>query len=803
MAGLANVQIQIETLKGNNEYEKKKVLEPKNIADVRKFIAEKKWTKWWEAHEVSFQEWEQLVRKYESERWQITAATAAATSTVWHTVLWSTTSSVEIKNTENRVWPAEINLEKIKSLKTALENEVKSPLTPDGLSKILEKLKDEKNPDNRAIITSYIWSKMNNGGYITTITNNTISIEHTTDKIGATSLESTLQAYISANILTLSDIQRAMIVGPQSFRQYLGTQKVNTRNATTDGYVIFIMDARGIDLTRATTLEQKIRVIKGSKANPDEKAFLISYMNGWLRAYNITPEIDRQMKMDIVGAEIKASPEFKSVNKVIETTSGGAAKTEKKKMEEAGEELTWNSFLDNPMRAISKYPWTSLGLVIASIWQFGFMKTLLGALGGIIGYKIVDEFGWINKMKRWEKKDDEKKNGPQESWADKWKTNKLNESLDKTYNTQMNTYLRMAFLKEDINMERLLIESIQDVNYDDLKNYVLAEWKVPNAIKELIKDDSNKSIVRTYIEFVEQKNDAIATRMNIMRTWNNASKYKIMTLKQVNEKLYDTNNQFKWAISELTDALNKTNDLEEKTALEAIVKKLKDAQESWDPQKIQEGLGMWDMIWDNKWTISLVAGTYLLYRMGVFGFITKPISLIWGTFTLTLKTIRHPISTIKELPKNIQSIWKKNEEVVTKTTLAEKVKWIYSNAADRLQWGMWVSDFEHMDGIKSHLASEGVDTKFLDEFQSKVSEIQKMQSGTANYLKKENELRGFLRAIDPTTQSKILAYAESWKFNAPEQWKFVAWLLNAMKDARDIPIASRWTRFVVSLFKRI
>lgn len=42
MAGLANVQIQIETLKGNNEYEKKKVLEPKNIADVRKFIAEKK-----------------------------------------------------------------------------------------------------------------------------------------------------------------------------------------------------------------------------------------------------------------------------------------------------------------------------------------------------------------------------------------------------------------------------------------------------------------------------------------------------------------------------------------------------------------------------------------------------------------------------------------------------------------------------------------------------------------------------------------------------------------------------------------
>ncbi len=219
---------------------------------------------------------------------------------------------------------------------------------------------------------------MNHGGYIATITkDNAISVEHTTDKMGAASLEKTLQAHIGANILTVSDIQRAMIVGPESFGKYLGTQKVDIRKATTDGYATFVMEARGIDLTKATTTEQKVRIIQNSKATPDEKAFLLSYVNGGLRTYNITPELDRQIRMDAIGAEIKASPEFKAVNKAIETTSGGGAKAEKKKMEEAGEELTWNSFLDNPMRAISKYPWTSLGIVVASIWKFGFMKTLL------------------------------------------------------------------------------------------------------------------------------------------------------------------------------------------------------------------------------------------------------------------------------------------------------------------------------------------------------------------------------------------------------------------------------------------
>jgi hypothetical protein len=68
MSILASVQTQIDVLRGTNDFEKKKVMDTKNIKDVRGFIAEKKGTKGWEAHEASFKEWEELVAKYESEK---------------------------------------------------------------------------------------------------------------------------------------------------------------------------------------------------------------------------------------------------------------------------------------------------------------------------------------------------------------------------------------------------------------------------------------------------------------------------------------------------------------------------------------------------------------------------------------------------------------------------------------------------------------------------------------------------------------------------------------------------------------
>ncbi len=42
MANLSSVQSQIDIMNSKDEFEKKKVLEPQNIQDVRAFIAEKK-----------------------------------------------------------------------------------------------------------------------------------------------------------------------------------------------------------------------------------------------------------------------------------------------------------------------------------------------------------------------------------------------------------------------------------------------------------------------------------------------------------------------------------------------------------------------------------------------------------------------------------------------------------------------------------------------------------------------------------------------------------------------------------------
>lgn len=47
--------------------------------------------------------------------------------------------------------------------------------------------------------------------------------------------------------------------------------------------------------------------------------------------------------------------------------------------------------MDNPTLAIAKYPWTSLTLLIGSIYQFGFMKTVGGLLVGMVGMKAINE----------------------------------------------------------------------------------------------------------------------------------------------------------------------------------------------------------------------------------------------------------------------------------------------------------------------------------------------------------------------------------------------------------------------------
>ncbi|MBP9779145.1 hypothetical protein KBD33_00810 [Candidatus Gracilibacteria bacterium] len=80
MANLSSVQIQIDIMNSKDEFQKKKVLEPQNIQEVRAFIAEKKGKPGWEIHEKSFKDWEDLVTKFEGEKGSVVAQTAEAVS---------------------------------------------------------------------------------------------------------------------------------------------------------------------------------------------------------------------------------------------------------------------------------------------------------------------------------------------------------------------------------------------------------------------------------------------------------------------------------------------------------------------------------------------------------------------------------------------------------------------------------------------------------------------------------------------------------------------------------------------------
>lgn len=55
------------------------------------------------------------------------------------------------------------------TLKKSLENEVSNPVTVGSLTKLLDKLALEKDPDGKKVIVSYLWSKLAVSGYVMTI----------------------------------------------------------------------------------------------------------------------------------------------------------------------------------------------------------------------------------------------------------------------------------------------------------------------------------------------------------------------------------------------------------------------------------------------------------------------------------------------------------------------------------------------------------------------------------------------------------------------------------------------------------
>ncbi len=285
------------------------------------------------------------------------------------------------------------------AFKKSIESEISSPISVSEMQKLLDKL-DTLEPDGRKVVVSYLWSKLAHAGYSMTIQNNKISLFHSTETKNSELLEATLSAYIDAKKVNLSEIQRAILMGSWSFGEFLDTQ-VDLNSITTLKYVNFLEWVYKIDLSKAGSPAQKIGIINKTGATPAEKAFLISYVNGGYGSYNLVPDAERQKKLRIESKELFGSEEYKKFQWTVDTASAGAAQAERKKMQQGWkkEELTIDSFMDNPASAITKYPWTSLALVGASIWKFGFGKTIFWILAAVLGLKAVNEL-WDTEMGR-------------------------------------------------------------------------------------------------------------------------------------------------------------------------------------------------------------------------------------------------------------------------------------------------------------------------------------------------------------------------------------------------------------------
>ena len=299
---------------------------------------------------------------------------------------------------------AESNVDNSKALielKKQLESAARTPVSVESLSKLLDNLSEQKDADSRRVIVSYIWSKLNNAGYSMTIQQGKFSLTNPENQKDAELLEKTLESYLYAQKMNIAELQRAILMGSGSFGAYLDTQKVDIAHVSTDKYAEFLAESYKINLSK-WNLQQQIQLINRSSMSPEEKAFLISYVNGGFIGYNLAPDAKRQLELKAMNKELVASPEYVKIQGTVDKVSGGVAAQERAAQQAGGkkEELTVESFMDNPVRAISKYPWTSLALVGASIWKYGFGKTIFGLLAGMIGIKAINELAGTEEWKK-------------------------------------------------------------------------------------------------------------------------------------------------------------------------------------------------------------------------------------------------------------------------------------------------------------------------------------------------------------------------------------------------------------------
>lgn len=329
-----------------------------------------------EMHEIAA-----IVQKYQDSKNVVT--TTAATAASWVRQSVPVTSSESPAVTKN-----------LQELHTKLKQGNEEPMTVESVNKLLTALDTEKSPEARTIIINTLWSRLAGQKYSMTLQGGKISLENPLNVENAIAIEATLNNQLAATKIRLNEFQGAIMTGTRKFGSYVDTQSADLTKASLVGYVDFLTKNLGIDLTADNAHNIKL-VQSHSKATAEEKSFLITYLTGGYAGYNAVPDVQRKVELKKQNIELQSSAVFTVTEKIVGTASAGKLATEKAAMKQGwkSEELTLDTFMDNPTLAIAKYPWTSLTLIIAWIWKFGFMKTIGGLLVGSIGLKALNEIG--------------------------------------------------------------------------------------------------------------------------------------------------------------------------------------------------------------------------------------------------------------------------------------------------------------------------------------------------------------------------------------------------------------------------
>lgn len=576
MANLHSVQTQIDILKSWDEIQKKRVMEPQNIEEVKKFIAEKKWKPGWESHEQSFKDWEDLITRYSADKASVTTVASTAMGTVNHTVVWATTPPTPV----DTLWSLAGKSALESDLRVALQSELSAVdkklenLTPENLEDALagmhtilglgwiEKVPGMKErareilgyePLIQWIAGATMLKKLQKAGYaIYFSAPNQIKI--VSNKADARDIEAKINAHMSRSAVLGKSLQSGLLYSSWSFHTYRASISDNEWK---------IIDPKKAD--QKSYLEY-LRKKPQNTLDASEKSFLYSekFFDKWInfpqaliqsKDYNKVVWLMAQLTWDPAvndllppGNNSSNQPSNKpsSDNKPASAPSTWAASMAWEwigkvawmfgKIAWTGAE-GWLRVIGEIFSEATKHggAWWALAVIwalIFSVWKGGFWKTL----GGIFALGLADsaakwKFSWLTST-------------PPKPQSDTWApapsavssprdaAREWSPAAKITHTTLIARAIGRDNIQEaNVDLEKSVIDGVKGMNF--LKLHQALEKKDEASWKEALASINYNSLSKTEQEKIQKiigdaKNQEILGKM----TWHLANLDSIKAMKQ-------------------------------------------------------------------------------------------------------------------------------------------------------------------------------------------------------------------------------------------------------------------------------